>query len=184
VPAARLTEIRRNSCHIVESCAKIKDGESFDPVHKLSDWNDQKNLVHLPARGVEAMLETLASVYDWLDSERRWDLVDDVQVLSARNATRKRLNKDLQLRLNKDGAGNHRVFKVGDKIINLKTVSLFASWKSFGESHLHHLPVQPVFCEDRPCQPSLWKTCRRRFTKGCNSERRQTGGHFRKWCCT
>jgi exodeoxyribonuclease V alpha subunit len=120
VPAARLTEIRRNSGLIVESCAKIKDGEHFEPVRRLSDWNDQKNLVHLPARGVEAMLETLASVYDWLGSERRWDLVDDVQVLSARNATRKRLNKDLQLRLNKDGEGNHKVFKVGDKIINLK----------------------------------------------------------------
>jgi hypothetical protein len=124
VPAARLTEIRRNSGLIVESCARIKDGEPFDPVRKLSDWNEQKNLVHLPARGVEAMLETLTSAYDWLNSERRWNLVDDVQVLSARNATRKRLNKDLQVRLNKDGEGTHRVFKVGDKIINLKTVTL------------------------------------------------------------
>jgi exodeoxyribonuclease V alpha subunit len=79
VPAARLTEIRRNSGLIVESCAHIKDGKSFDPVRKLSDWNK-----------------------------------------SARNATRKRLNKDLQVRLNKDGEGTHRVFKVGDKIINLK----------------------------------------------------------------
>jgi exodeoxyribonuclease V alpha subunit len=87
---------------------------------KLSDWSQEKNLVHLAARGAEAMQETLMAVYDWLAAERRWDLVDQVQVLTAKNDTRRKLNRELQLRLNRDGAGNHRVFKVGDKVINLK----------------------------------------------------------------
>jgi exodeoxyribonuclease V alpha subunit len=126
MPAARLTEIRRNSGLIVESCAAIKDGNPFEPIRRLSEWNAEKNLVHLPARGPEAMRDTLMAVYDWLATQHRWDLIDDVQVLAARNATRKKLNRELQVRLNKDGAGNHRLFKIGDKVINLKN-NFFAS---------------------------------------------------------
>jgi exodeoxyribonuclease V alpha subunit len=120
VPAARLTEIRRNAGLIVESCAAIKDGNRFEPISRLSEWDAQKNLVHLPARGAEAMRDALMAVFDWLKSQNRWDLVDQVQVLAARNATRKKLNRELQERLNKDGEGNHRLFKIGDKVINLK----------------------------------------------------------------
>jgi exodeoxyribonuclease V alpha subunit len=120
VPAARLKEIRRNSGLIVESCAAIKDDKPFAPIHRLSEWDREKNLVHLTARGAEAMQGTLMVVYDWLATEQRWNLIDDVQVLSARNATRKKLNRELQQRLNKGGSGEHRVFKSGDKIINLK----------------------------------------------------------------
>jgi exodeoxyribonuclease V alpha subunit len=120
VPAAQLTEIRRNSGLIVESCARIKDGLDFEPLAKLSDWTQEKNLVHLSARGAEAMQETLMAVFTWLGNQNRWDLIDQVQVLSARNHTRKQLNGELQKRLNPDGHGEHRVFKIGDKIINLK----------------------------------------------------------------
>jgi exodeoxyribonuclease V alpha subunit len=126
IPAARLMEIRRNSGLIVESCAQIKDGHSFTPLTRLSEWNAQNNLVHLRARGAEAMQDMLMEVFDWLASEKRWDLIDQVQVLVTRNATRKRLNRELQLRLNREGQGNHRVFKIGDKVINLKN-GFFAS---------------------------------------------------------
>jgi exodeoxyribonuclease V alpha subunit len=87
---------------------------------KLSDWTQEKNLVHLAARGAEAMQEKLMAVYDWLAAQHRWNLVDQVQVLTAKNDTRRKLNRELQVRLNRDGQGNHRVFKVGDKVINLK----------------------------------------------------------------
>jgi ATP-dependent exoDNAse (exonuclease V) alpha subunit len=93
---------------------------------RLSDWNQEKNLVHLAARGAEAMQETLMAVYDWLAAEHRWNLIDEVQVLTARNATRRKLNRELQRRLNQDGEGQHKVFKTLDKIINLKN-ALFAS---------------------------------------------------------
>jgi exodeoxyribonuclease V alpha subunit len=126
IPAARLTEIRRNAGLIVEGCARIKDGKPFEPIYRLSEWNAQKNLVHLPARGTDAMRDTLLAVYDWLASQHRWGIIDQVQVLAARNPTRKRLNKELQDRLNKDGEGNHPVFKIGDKVINIKN-GLFPS---------------------------------------------------------
>jgi exodeoxyribonuclease V alpha subunit len=83
VPAARLTEIRRNAGSIVESCAAIKDGKPFTPIYRLSDWDAQKNLVHLPARDAEAMRDTILGVYDWLASQHLWDIVDQVQVLEC-----------------------------------------------------------------------------------------------------
>jgi exodeoxyribonuclease V alpha subunit len=120
VPAARLSEIRRNSGLIVESCARIKDGESFEPLTRLDDWNAQRNLVHLATRRKDNVLDKLMAVYDWLGLQSKWDLIDDVQVLSAKNDTRRKLNRELQLRLNRDGEGTHKVFKIGDKVINTK----------------------------------------------------------------
>src|SRR6516165_3124677 len=93
---------------------------------KLSDWTREKNLLHLPARGPEAMQETLLAVYDWLAMQHRWDLVDQVQTLTAKNDTRRKLNRELQALLNRDGGGNHKTFKIGDKIINLRN-NLFES---------------------------------------------------------
>jgi exodeoxyribonuclease V alpha subunit len=120
LPAARLTEIRRNSGLIVESCAAIKDGQKFQAISSLDKWSEVDNLVGLPAKGADALAERLTHTVDWLARQGKWDLIEDVQVLSARNATRRRLNHQLQQRLNPDGdRQHHRTFRVGDKIINL-----------------------------------------------------------------
>ncbi len=118
-PVARLTEIRRNAGRIVHACAEIIGDVVPELPAGLSSW-PAENLVHAAARGAEAMAERLAEVYAWLAPQGRWDLVDDVQVICARNATRQRVNRDLQQRLNPSGQKAHPVFRVGDKVICLK----------------------------------------------------------------
>jgi exodeoxyribonuclease V alpha subunit len=120
LPAARLSEIRRNSGLIVEGCAAIKDARPFHAEDRLDNSDAVRNLIRLPARGAEALAARLSTALDWLAAQHRWDLVEDVQVLSARNATRRRLNKELQQRLNPGGAQGTRMFRVGDKVINLR----------------------------------------------------------------
>jgi exodeoxyribonuclease V alpha subunit len=118
LPAARLTEIRRNAGLIVESCALVKDGRRCEPAPGLSHW-PEANLIHLAARGTQAMTDRLATVYEWL-TQYRWDLIDQVQVICARNATRKKLNRLLQERLNPTPPAGHPVFRPGDKVINTR----------------------------------------------------------------
>jgi exodeoxyribonuclease V alpha subunit len=121
IPAARLTEIRRNSGAIVEACSRIREGDvHFGRKESLSDFTVTDNLIQLKARGEEKVMERVHQVYEWLAAQRKWDLIEDVQVLSARNKTRKKLNKELQKLLNPKGDGDHKVFRTGDKVINLR----------------------------------------------------------------
>jgi exodeoxyribonuclease V alpha subunit len=139
VPTATLTEIRRNAGAIVHACAAIKDGTLPDLAGGLDAW-PEANLVHLsPGRTppgedrTQRIKDKLDAVYDWLKAQARWDLVNDVQVITARNATRQLLNRHLQERLNPDGQKGSPVFRVADKVICLKNGLLRAA-----NSHVEH----------------------------------------------
>lgn len=134
VPTARLSEIRRNAGRIVHTCAAIKDGKLPDLPDSLDDYPEE-NLIHLNtgrASGMDRMQvvrDKLETVYGWLKQQGKWDLVDGVQVICARNVTRKSLNRHLQAQLNpvepakKDGVvrkKEHPVFREGDKVICLQ----------------------------------------------------------------
>ncbi len=134
LPRGELSEIRRNAGRIVTACHEIKDGKTPRLPDDLGAWlkDDKSNLIQLPwpkgtgrDRG-QAMRERLDYLYDWLGAlpqvkEWKWSLIDDVQVIVARNATRTALNTHLQQRLNAAGQkGPHGPYRVGDKVICLK----------------------------------------------------------------
>jgi exodeoxyribonuclease V alpha subunit len=123
LPTARLSEIKRNAGLIVESCVRVKDGEHFKPLDSLDEWDPaspERNLIHLPCRGNDAIEEKLSDVYYWLAAQAKWDLVKDVQVISSRNETRRRINLLLRDRLNTNPPGERPAFRIGDKIICLR----------------------------------------------------------------
>jgi exodeoxyribonuclease V alpha subunit len=138
IPTATLSEIRRNAGRIVHVCRDIKDGVSPELPRDLAQW-PAENLIHLPLgrEGPESkqqmLLDKLRVVYDWLPgasklrvpeegkpAPKAWDLIDDVQVICARNATRLALNRHLQQELNPAGQKGLAGFRVSDKVICLK----------------------------------------------------------------
>jgi exodeoxyribonuclease V alpha subunit len=125
IPTATLTEIRRNAGRIVHACASMIAGQVPELPATVNAW-PAENLVHVQAKNADVASDALDVVYAWLDNYawrdrgQRWDPIDDVQVISARNATRQRVNRRLQEKLNPDGAKSHPVFRVGDKVICLR----------------------------------------------------------------
>src|SRR5262249_10063963 len=76
-----------------------------------------------PAQKREQSQRLLDGVYDWLPPvlvEHGWDVIDDVQVICARNNTRKELTRLLQARLNPHGVRGPGGFRVGDKVVTLR----------------------------------------------------------------
>lgn len=119
LPQAELTEIRRNSGAIVETCAQMKDGRRFDAA-PLSDSTPEKNLVLVEARTDQERFDAVAGLMDRFKLQPEIDPLMDVQVLTATNATRKQLNRLLQDQLNPPQGGNARKkFRRGDKVIAL-----------------------------------------------------------------
>lgn len=122
LPRGELTEIRRNAGTIVQACAAIRSGTSWQP--------DQ--VVELPEKNLKlveasAAPEQIRKVLACLGAARAdgLDPVWDCQVLAAVNAksqvSRKELNRVLQAELNPSGtrAGGNP-FRAGDKIVNTK----------------------------------------------------------------
>lgn len=134
-PLGLFSEIRRNAGLIVRACHAIKDGQVPRLPNDLSTWqkDESQNLVQLPwpegsgRQQQKRVTDRLDEVYDWLAhccdrfQTGEWNLVDDVQVIVARNATREALNRHLQARLNAAGLrGPAGSWRVGDKVICLK----------------------------------------------------------------
>ena len=134
VPCGELSEIRRNSGMIVEACARIKDGATWEACAK-ADLDQGRNLRLVPAEKPAEAIESLRRILALVPrvqgiraedgTEIGLDPVWDCQVLVAVNAkselSRKALNKLLQAELNHAGwqaPGNP--FRCGDKVINLK----------------------------------------------------------------
>lgn len=132
LPCATLSEVRRNAGAIVHACARIKDGKAPAIAPGLTSY-PAHNLVHLAwgkdeARSrIDLLCGQLDGTYDWLAAHGAWDAVEQVQVITARNATRQALNLRLQERLNPQGdkAPVRSPFRSGDKVICLKN-GLFA----------------------------------------------------------
>jgi exodeoxyribonuclease V alpha subunit len=118
LPAAELSEILRNSGRIVRTCHRIKDGQRLR-VSPRPDPAAGENLVHVPAANAAQAVEKIC------DLMARFPGPAPPQVIVARNATRRELNRRLQDLLNPHGeraAG--RVFRRGDRVINLRNRTL------------------------------------------------------------
>ena len=106
-----LTEIKRNSGGIVESCAAIRDGKQ---------WGEGDNLVIDPA--ADQLKAALAHCRK--AAGEGFDPVWDCQVLVAVNArsklSRKIVNKELQAELNPNPEVKGTPFRIADKIVCLK----------------------------------------------------------------
>lgn len=119
VPCGMLTEIRRNSGHIVECCASIRDEGKFI-YSKEIDLERGFNLPFFPTKNSVESVDQVMGFYKQPPTEigSQIDMVWDVQVIAATNKLRKELNTLLQKRLNPDGEQVHKTdFKVGDKVI-------------------------------------------------------------------
>lgn len=148
IPCARLTEIRRNAGRIVHTCAAVKGGSVPQLPHDLEVFtaDSKENLVHLPlgrdeVQGdrLQALDLKLSSLYGWLGQQQKWDLVDQVQVIVARNLTRKALNRQLQTRLNPpDGSRGLGIFRPKDKVICLRN-GFFAKADTTGRAQQEYV---------------------------------------------
>jgi exodeoxyribonuclease V alpha subunit len=124
IPCGELTEIHRNAGYIVRACAAIKAGAPFVTCDKYVPEAGE-NFRHIECFTPENQIETLKAVLAGLNTSKRFDPINDVQVLVTVNkkslVSREYLNKVLQNVLNPSGRrvrGNP--FKVGDKIIGLR----------------------------------------------------------------
>ncbi len=118
LPTGRLTEIRRNSGLIVQCCASIRDEQKFLSVASM-DLQTGDNLILVQCSDEYAA----ATVEGLLESAHRLttNVVDDVQILCAKNDRRHAMNQQLQAMLNPNKTvvkGNP--FRVGDKIVCVK----------------------------------------------------------------
>lgn len=128
LPRAHLSETRRNSGLIVDVAHAIARGELPQLPQDLGEFPIQ-NLIHLGVAGEDkgqAIRDKIDVIYDRLNNgcanhlnlQRKYDPIEDVQVVVARNTTRQALNLHLQERLNpgpKDGK-----YRPNDKVICLK----------------------------------------------------------------
>ena len=113
IPTGHLTEIRRNSGQIVRSCAEIRDKGTitFSTIRSPED-----NLLMIPC---EDMMPAIESTLNQITAEGD-DIVNDVQVMTAKNVHRRELNGKLQRLLNPVGEqikGNP--FRIADKVVCL-----------------------------------------------------------------
>jgi ATP-dependent exoDNAse (exonuclease V) alpha subunit len=123
LPRGELTEIHRNAGLIVRACRAIKDDEAYETCDTYTP--PDRNLKHVECSTPEEVLDTLSVMLYHVRGGKRWDVIDDVQVLCAVNAksplSRHGLNALLQNELNPGGlrAGKNP-FWVGDKAVCLK----------------------------------------------------------------
>lgn len=141
VPCGMLTEIRRNSGHIVECCASIRDEGKFRCSPEIN-VDEGCNLLHVPTKNSKESVDQVMAIYKEppTDTNQTLDMIWDIQVIAATNAMRKELNTLLQKRLNPDGEQVHKTdFRVGDKVICTKNSDYLGQeiedgkWVSFKE---------------------------------------------------
>lgn len=121
IPTGHLTEIRRNSGRIVQSCAEIRDRNSITFSPKIDLPVENLPLVEVQPEKAPEVCENLIGRY----RASGLDVIEDLQFLTAKNdnspVARKPLNKLLQQVLNQDGEQVHgNPFRRGDKIVCLK----------------------------------------------------------------
>lgn len=126
-----LTEIKRNSGLIVDTCAKLRDGKKANfkpiPVDKVGkDVTPDANVQLIAcskdeqkAKHVEVLVKRMMS--GDMDIVNRGNILETVQFVTATHKNpyvgRNAMNEMLQGLLNPNGRGEHDHYKVGDKII-------------------------------------------------------------------
>jgi len=123
LPYGELREIRRNSGAIVQACADMRDGRSFQCVKKV-DIGAGQNLklieAHSPDAQIEKMLAAL-NVARGMGVDPVWDCQVLVPVNDKSPLGRKKLNKVLQEALNPTPAERSTDWcRPRDKVVNLK----------------------------------------------------------------
>jgi exodeoxyribonuclease V alpha subunit len=117
VPTGRLTEIRRNSGRIVQTCAEIRDHRKFSAAVTM-DLPNGENLVLYECSEPDAA-DVMLGLVQWLAPHCE-DVVEQVQIVCGKNDRRKALNGMLQKALNSAGACHEgNPFRIGDKIVCL-----------------------------------------------------------------
>jgi exodeoxyribonuclease V alpha subunit len=124
VPTGELTEIRRNSGKIVESCHEIRGGKRFRVCSRLNPAAGE-NLGLVSATDAKKAVERIVQTLKHLALHGLAEPVWECQVVCAVNRksalSRKDINKRLQLELNPDGEqAKGNPFRVMDKIVCLK----------------------------------------------------------------
>jgi exodeoxyribonuclease V alpha subunit len=128
IPCGELTEIRRNSGMIVESCKTIRESGTFISSTKADPSKPQENLIHVNSFAPEDQISKISSIISTLKNKPwGYDPVSDIQVLVPVNESSKlsrvNLNKILQDLVNPKSKANScdgNPFRIGDKIINSK----------------------------------------------------------------
>jgi exodeoxyribonuclease V alpha subunit len=124
LPYGELKEIHRNSGLIVKTCSAIVDAQPWKPADKIDlQTDDPINLALIPAGKSQAAAKVLQLVQQ-LKEHSPFDTIWDVQVLVAVNKrsplARVTLNKALQELLNPGPSIKGSLFRLGDKVIQLK----------------------------------------------------------------
>jgi exodeoxyribonuclease V alpha subunit len=117
IPNGELTEIQRNSGMIVRACADIKLGRSFETCGAI-DLAAGKNLRLVEVNDNEQAITRIKSILDKFKNSASRDVFEDLQVITATRAFRRKLNLEIQSHLNPGGKQvQGRVFRQGDKVI-------------------------------------------------------------------
>ena len=127
IPHVNLTTIHRNSGDIVASCHQIKNGKTYTP-SEILDISQGKNLRHLEAARPRRILQTIVELVAHRMPTRGYNPLTDVQVISPTNSRTDiscdAINKALQSELNQNPAIDKSIFRVNDKIINIRNRSI------------------------------------------------------------
>ena len=127
IPHINLNKIHRNSGDIVASCHLIKDGKYYVPSDTL-DVTQGKNLRHLEVARQSKILRMIVELVAHRMPTRGYDPLTDIQVISPTNSRTDiscdAINKALQNELNKNPVIEGSIFRVNDKIINIKNRSI------------------------------------------------------------
>jgi exodeoxyribonuclease V alpha subunit len=116
LPHAELTEIVRNNDMIPLACADLKAGRSLRTCD-VANVQAGQNLVRIPATTREVITLRLTELIQSLLTENRWNLMADVQVITAKRDIRDTANQLLQQLLNPNGAPINDEFRVGDRVL-------------------------------------------------------------------
>lgn len=122
IPAGELTEIRRNSGEIVETCARIRKQERFEVARKLDLEHGGNLMLRLAADGGEAagiIVSLLRGIRDRALADPVWETQVLVAVNEKSALSRRELNPILQAEMNGHNRAATR-FWPRDKIICLK----------------------------------------------------------------
>lgn len=124
VPSGELTEIRRNSGRIVQSCHEIRTGSTFGVSAEI-DPDNGENLKVLPSVNAKSAIEKIVATIRAIGNRGLANPIWGCQVIVAVNdkseLSRRSVNLKLQAELNPGGKrAASNPFRVGDKIVCLK----------------------------------------------------------------